>query len=300
MRYFLENEQIKAEIESFGAELKSLVDRKTGQEYMWEADPAFWGKTSPILFPFIGKLEGAGFLHEGKRYGIEKHGFARDMEFTAAAREADQITFFMESNEETLQKFPFDFRLEITYVLKGKGLLENWRIVNKGADTMCFSIGGHPAFACPPVDDREDTGTRRTDCFLKLYDESLRPFGKKEVQSTEIMVPEELLSGAQFPLQVENSMIKVGGHLFDKDALCLEKQGVGAVGICDAGNIYVWRRIVRCGGSGPCRIRKRHIFVWNPGGASAIAGVIRETLRIVPIRILWREKESGSRDLRSE
>ena len=235
MRYILENEQIKAEIESFGAELKSLVDRKTGQEYMWEADPAFWGKTSPILFPFIGKLEGAGFLHEGKRYGIEKHGFARDMEFTAAAREGDQITFFMESNEETLQKFPFDFRLEVTYVLKGKGLLENWRIVNKGADTMYFSIGGHPAFACPPVDDREDTGTRRTDCFLKLYDESLRPFGKKEVQSTEIMVPEGLLSGAQFPLQVEDSMIKVGEHLFDKDALCLEKQGVGAVGICDAG-----------------------------------------------------------------
>ena len=60
MRITIENEILKAELESFGAELKSLVSKKDSQEYMWEADPAFWGKTSPILFPFIGKLEKQG------------------------------------------------------------------------------------------------------------------------------------------------------------------------------------------------------------------------------------------------
>lgn len=240
MRYILENEQIKAEIESFGAELKSLADKETGQEYMWEADPAFWGKTSPILFPFIGKLEGTAYLHEGKRYEIEKHGFARDMEFIAADREEDKITFLLKSGEETLQKFPFDFWLEITYVLAEKSILEKWRILNKGTGSMCFSIGGHPAFACPPKSGRADTGQRRTECVLKLYDESLRPYGKSEVWSTEIMVPEGLLSGVSIPLQVEDSLIPVGEHIFDRDALCLERQGVGAVGICDAkGREYV-------------------------------------------------------------
>ncbi len=136
MRYILENERIKAEIESLGAELKSLVDKETGQEYMWEADPAFWGKTSPILFPFIGKLEGAAFWHEGKRIEIEKHGFARDLEFTVADPDPDKITFYLESNEDTLQKFPFGFRLEVTYLLNHKGITEKWRIVNKGSNTM--------------------------------------------------------------------------------------------------------------------------------------------------------------------
>lgn len=246
MRYILENERIKAEIESLGAELKSLVDKETGQEYMWEADPAFWGKTSPILFPFIGKLEGAAFWHEGKRIEIEKHGFARDLEFTAADPDPDKITFYLESNEGTLQKFPFGFRLEVTYLLYHKGITEKWRIVNKGSNTMYFSIGGHPAFACPPKSGGPDCGQSRTDCYLKLYDDKLQPFRKSEVRSTEIMVPEGLLSGAYFPVQVENSLIKVNEHIFDRDALCLERQGVGAVGICDAGGREYVRLEAEC------------------------------------------------------
>lgn len=240
MRYILENEQIKAEIESFGGELKSLVHKATGQEYMWEADPAFWGKTSPVLFPFIGKLERASYEYEKKRYEIEKHGFARDMEFDVAEQEEDRITFYIESNEDTLKKFPFPFRLEITYELGDCGITEKWRVINKGTGTMYFSMGGHPAFACPPKDGKTDAGLRRTDCFLKLYGENLQPYAGNEVQSTEIMVPEGLLTGASFSVRVAESMIPITEHIFDKDALCLEKQGVGALGICDAaGREYV-------------------------------------------------------------
>lgn len=240
MRYILENEQIKAEIESLGGELKSLEDKGTGQEYMWEADPAFWGKTSPVLFPFIGKLESASYEYEKKRYEIEKHGFARDMEFAVAEREADRITFYIESNEDTLKKFPFSFRLEISYELGKRGITERWRVSNKGTGTMYFSMGGHPAFACPPKSGKADAGLRRTNCFLKLYGENLQPYTGNEVQSTEIMVPEGLLTGASFPVAVKDSLIPIEEHSFDKDAICLEKQGVRALGICDpAGREYV-------------------------------------------------------------
>lgn len=240
MRFILENELIKAEIESFGGELKSLVHKATGQEYMWEADPAFWGKTSPVLFPFIGKLEGASYEYENRRYEIEKHGFARDMEFDVAEREENRITFFIESNENTLKKFPFPFRLEILYELEESGITEKWRVINKGSGTMYFSMGGHPAFACPPKNGKKDAGLRRTDCFLKLFGENLQPYDGNKVQSTEIMVPEGLLTGMSFPVEVEESLISVKEHIFDKDALCLEKQGVKALGICDAaGREYV-------------------------------------------------------------
>ncbi len=37
-RYRLENDAIRIEIESHGAELKSLVKKETGTEYMWCAD----------------------------------------------------------------------------------------------------------------------------------------------------------------------------------------------------------------------------------------------------------------------
>ena len=50
MRYFLENEFLTVELESLGAEIKSLVKKATGQEYMWGAAPAYWGKTAGRIY----------------------------------------------------------------------------------------------------------------------------------------------------------------------------------------------------------------------------------------------------------
>ncbi len=35
MRYFLENDRAKVEIDSFGAEVKSVISKKNMREYMW-------------------------------------------------------------------------------------------------------------------------------------------------------------------------------------------------------------------------------------------------------------------------
>ncbi len=239
MRYCLENEQIKAEIDSFGAELKSLVTKETNQEYMWEADPAFWGKTSPVLFPFIGKLEGAGYRYGGRFYEIEKHGFARDMDFVCVEQSTDIITFAIESNETTLAKFPFPFVLEITYALNGNTVTEKLCVKNKGEKTMYFSVGGHPAFACP-LKQGETRVYGRTDCFVKLYDVNGKEFTGDRVVSTDIGVPDGLLTGNDTVISVKNSLIPIKEHIFDQDALCLREQGIGAVALCDAdGREYV-------------------------------------------------------------
>ena len=52
----IENENIKATINPLGAELVSLLKLDDNTEYMWDANPAFWGKTSPVLFPIVGGL----------------------------------------------------------------------------------------------------------------------------------------------------------------------------------------------------------------------------------------------------
>ena len=54
MRYFLENDILKVEIDSFGAELKSVIRKDNNREYMWYGNKKFWGRTSPVLFPFVG------------------------------------------------------------------------------------------------------------------------------------------------------------------------------------------------------------------------------------------------------
>ena len=49
--YILKNSELTVTVSSAGAEIRSVKDNATGQEYMWQADPAFWGWTSPNLFP---------------------------------------------------------------------------------------------------------------------------------------------------------------------------------------------------------------------------------------------------------
>ena len=69
-----------AKIDSKGAELKSLIIG--GREIMWNSDPAFWGKSSPVLFPAIGNVKANKTVIDGKTIDLPKHGFARDNEFS--------------------------------------------------------------------------------------------------------------------------------------------------------------------------------------------------------------------------
>ena len=74
--YELKNEQIAITVDSHGAELKSLKKLADDQEYMWCGDAKFWGRTSPVLFPFVGGLKNKEYRFEGKTYSMTQHGFA--------------------------------------------------------------------------------------------------------------------------------------------------------------------------------------------------------------------------------
>ena len=97
-RHKIENELIAIEVEEHGAELKSLVRKNTGKEYMWKADPKFWGRTSPVLFPFVGAVKDKQFRTKGQTYTMGQHGFARDMDFTLDSQTEDTLWFVLKSN----------------------------------------------------------------------------------------------------------------------------------------------------------------------------------------------------------
>lgn len=158
MRYFLENETLKIEVDSFGGELKSVVRKDNNREYMWWGNKKYWARTSPVLFPIVGSLRDKKFTWEGAEYPMGQHGFARDTELTLESQTEDEIWFTLKSSEETLKKYPFEFVLSLGYRLKGDKVDVLWKVENPADKEMYFSIGAHPAFLCPANGEANKTG----------------------------------------------------------------------------------------------------------------------------------------------
>ena len=98
----LKNDMLTAIIESKGAELQSLV-HKNGIQYMWSGDASFWGKHSPVLFPIVGSLKDDTYHYNNKAYKLPRHGFARDMVFTARQLHENEAVFTLKHSKKTLE-----------------------------------------------------------------------------------------------------------------------------------------------------------------------------------------------------
>ena len=155
MNYIIENDFLCVTIRSLGAEVISVVDKATGKELRWNADPAYWAGYSPILFPACGGLWNGEYKYNGKTYNMVKHGFVRLMEFTPQPNnEYGSISFCVQETEESLQQYPFAFNLTITYTLNGKTLTCNASVANPSEnEVLHYQIGGHPAIMLPDFEE---------------------------------------------------------------------------------------------------------------------------------------------------
>jgi len=153
----LKNDLLTVQVKEHGAELASI--RKGSIEYLWQADPAFWGRHSPVLFPIVGSVWEKRYRVDGKEYELGQHGFARDMDFSMVSSSDAEVRYRLESSEETLEKYPWPFVLEIAYRLHDNKLDVIWEVENPGTEDMYFQIGAHPAFNYPDYDpDRQERG----------------------------------------------------------------------------------------------------------------------------------------------
>ena len=124
-----------------GAELVSV--KANGIEKMHDGE-SFWNRHSPVLFPIVGKLKNGKTIIENKEYEMGQHGFARDMEF----EQIDENSYVLKSNEQTKEKYPYDFELYISYEVEKNKVTTKYKVVNKDTRLMYFGLGGHPAYAC--------------------------------------------------------------------------------------------------------------------------------------------------------
>lgn len=144
----IDNGTISLCIDEHGAQMRSLCDVCTGREYLWQADPAVWGRTAPVLFPAVGKMYTDGYIYKGERYPMPKHGFARDGEFSVEEKTENGLVLALCPDERIKAMYPFDFVFRARFTLDGRKLAFSYEVENKGDDTMYFSLGAHPGFFC--------------------------------------------------------------------------------------------------------------------------------------------------------
>ncbi|SEQ03190.1 aldose 1-epimerase family protein [Flavobacterium urocaniciphilum] len=141
----ISNKNLTATINTIGAELVTLV--KNQKNYIWTVDENYWNRTSPVLFPIVGRLKNDSYTYNEKTYSLSRHGFARDMEFTYDKRSEHQVIFELNETEATKAVYPFNFKLFIAYTLMGNELVIEYFVRNQSDEVLPFSIGAHPAFA---------------------------------------------------------------------------------------------------------------------------------------------------------
>lgn len=132
-----------------GAMLTSL--KKDGIEYLWQGDDEHWAGQSPICFPIVGVLPNNKALAFGKECNMKRHGVARISPFEVKEQGKNFVTFIQKSSDETKKAFPFDYELEVKYVLVDSTVNVLYTVKNSGDENLPFVIGGHPAFNCPLI-----------------------------------------------------------------------------------------------------------------------------------------------------
>lgn len=206
----IENDYLRASFITKGAEWRSFVEKVHGRELLWQADPAYWGKSAPVLFPIVGSLKDGRYEHQGQTYSLPRHGFARDKEFRVKEQEAWRVVFVLDSDEETKRVFPFDWSLEIEYRLWKRVIHTSYRVVNRGTQQMLFSLGAHPAFQLPLAGGEG------------AFEDGFLEFEFAESLTRWLLDGQGLLSGETRPLPHAGKTLMTTRPLFAEDALVLK------------------------------------------------------------------------------
>ncbi len=202
----LSNDKLTVIISEKGAELQSI--QLNGVEYLWQADPAYWSKHSPVLFPIVGELKDGKYFFNNKEYRLPRHGFARDKIFEEEQVSETLALFTLRSSPETLALYPFHFTFRVEYALTASMLSCTYHVQNISGDFMYFSVGGHPAFKVPLV-----SNLQYTDYMLEFNNDDVL---------TRHLLHKGLIADNTEQLDLANKTLSLKQSLFYTDAIVLK------------------------------------------------------------------------------
>ncbi|RHN26291.1 aldose 1-epimerase family protein [Streptococcus parasanguinis] len=212
----LKNGDLELQFKTFGGELSSIRS-KEGIEYLWQGDPEYWSGQAPVLFPICGSVRNGQVqyhLKDGVKTGqLPRHGLIRKREFELKEQTDHRLVFEITYNDESLQNYPYHFRVEIIYELQGKEITITNRVQNLESDqVMPYFIGGHPAFRCPLLADED-------------YEDYELIFEKEESCSVPLLFTETGLVDRlqRTPFLDHSRSLPLRHELFEKDAIILDQ-----------------------------------------------------------------------------
>jgi galactose mutarotase-like enzyme len=215
----IKNNFITATIDTFGAELKSLI--KDNYNYIWTVNHNYWNKTSPILFPIVGQLKNNEYAVFDKKYNLLRHGFARDLEFDIVTNGEQFVTLSLKENKTTLTQYPFHFELHVNFTLVDHELIIKYLVINNSTTNMPFSIGAHPAFTI-------------RDCFNKyslLFDD--------DTVLENHQLSDGFFSGEKESMILNKNKLSLSYNIFANDALVFKKFKSKSITILEDDKPYV-------------------------------------------------------------
>lgn len=216
---FLSNSELSIQVKAHGAELCSI--QRNGTEYLWQADPAFWKRHSPVLFPIVGSVWEGRYRVDGQEYLLSQHGFARDMDFELIQQTNDEVWYRLTNNDETMSKYPYPFILEIGYHIEGSKINVMWRVKNPSQKIVDFQIGAHPAFY---YHCKEGAAIKGYFSFGEKKNLFFRLISEKGCADVEHL----------YSLQLDQEkMLEINTDTFAKDALIFEDSQLKEVSLLD-------------------------------------------------------------------
>jgi aldose 1-epimerase len=167
---------------------------------------------NPLLFPFPGRIGGAAFQFEGREYRLEPgdafgnaiHGFVLNRPWRVVEQGGSRVVGeFQASRDDAsiLERWPSDFRIRVSYEVRGRELLSEIRYENTGDSRLPCGFATHAYFRLPLAEGSDVADTIVTvpvDRYWEL--ERMNPTGRV----TAVAADRQLAKG-----------LRLGEHQFD-------------------------------------------------------------------------------------
>ena len=193
----------RAELRLAGGEL--VAWRVANRNLLWMTDPAIWPRTSPMLFPIVGRARNGEISIDGRKYPMGIHGFAATSRFVPVSQSQDSTCLRLTDDAVTRASFPFSFQLDVTYRLASRQLGVAFAVTNTGDAPLPYALGWHPGFAWPFSSGRRDD-------YAIAFERPERP-------EVPVITADGLFSGSRRHIPLAGRDLPLSESLMSKEAL---------------------------------------------------------------------------------
>ena len=177
-----------------------------GRDLLWQADAAWWDRTSPILFPIVGRARNSEIRVDGENYPIGVHGFAASSDFRLARRTDNSATLILSDDEDSRKSFPFSFELAVVYKVSESSLSAAFTVRNPGTEPLPYALGVHPGFRWL------FSGAGRDGYRVE--------FEKAEKPEVPVITGDGLFSENRRAVPLDGRVLPLSDELLSREALC--------------------------------------------------------------------------------